>query len=100
MGGVFNSAYKHPVTVGSVVYSVHPNDFYPTTGDYLPLQVYADGESRTADKRTAVVCETCHFAHGTYKSFNVSLPPDGTTVSNEKMLRLDNYGVCQSCHKK
>jgi len=103
-GGVYKIVYRHPVTVESVVYSVYSTspakDYYPTAGDYLPLQYYGAGESKTADKRTAVVCETCHFAHGTYKTFAVYLPPEGTEVTNQKMLRLDNYGVCQSCHKK
>ena len=98
-GGVYNVVYRHPVTVGSVVYSVHPKNFYPTSGDYLPLQYY-NGPSASSDKRTSIVCETCHFAHGTTKSFNIYLPPDGTQISDQKMLRLDNYGVCESCHRK
>jgi len=97
-GGVYNTVYRHPVTVGSTVYSVQPRGLWPTAGDYLPLQYYSG--ATTTDKRTAVVCETCHFAHGTYKTFNISLPPNGTMVSNQKMLRLDNYGVCESCHRK
>ena len=97
-GGVYNSVYKHPVTVGSTVYSVEAKGLWPSAGDYLPLQ--ADPGAGTTDKRNAVVCETCHFAHGTYKSFNVYLPDTGETISSQKMLRLDNYGVCQSCHKK
>lgn len=110
-GGVYGTSgsivtanvYKHPVTVGSVVYSVepdanHPAGLSPTSGDVLPLQYYSGASA--ADKRKAVVCETCHYAHGTYKTFNVYLPSSGTVVSNQKMLRLDNYGVCQSCHQK
>lgn len=97
-GGVYNTVYRHPVTVGSTAYSVQPRGLWSTAGDYLPLQYYSG--ATTTDKRTAVVCETCHFAHGTYKTFNISLPPNGTMVSNQKMLRLNNYGVCQSCHRK
>jgi predicted CXXCH cytochrome family protein len=112
-GGVYGTTgsvvtanvYKHPVTVGSVVYSVqidanHSAGLYPTSGDVLPLQYHSGATGD--DKRTAVVCSTCHFAHGTYKTFNVPLPANGTSsvASNQKMLRLDNYGVCQSCHKK
>ncbi len=96
--GVYTSVYRHPVTVGETVYSVEARGLWPAEGDYLPLQ--ADPGAGTADKRTAVVCETCHFAHGTYKTFNVYLPDTGETISSQKMLRLDNYGVCQSCHKK
>lgn len=101
-GGVYNTVYRHPVTVGSSVYSVEPRGLWPTTGDILPLQYY--GGASATDKRTAVVCETCHFAHGTTKSFNVYIPQAAPAVpqavSNKKMLRLDNYGVCESCHKK
>lgn len=103
-GGVYSTYTRHPVTVAAVAYSVYATapakDYYPVVGDDFPLQYYSAGESKTADKRTAVVCETCHYAHGTYKSFNAYLPTSGATFSNQKMLRLDNYGVCQSCHKK
>ncbi|WP_418790418.1 cytochrome c3 family protein [Phosphitispora sp. TUW77] len=96
--GEYTSFYKHPVTVGSTIYSVEDREIWPTAGDYLPLQV--DPGAGTTDKRNAVVCGTCHFAHGTYKIFNVYLPETGETISSQKMLRLDNYGVCESCHKK
>lgn len=95
--GVFN---RHPVSVGSTVYSVFSTspvkDLYPTIGDNLPLQYYEAGESKTSDKRTAVVCETCHFAHGTRRSFVIN----GNENGGKNILRLDNYGVCESCHKK
>lgn len=101
------SYYRHPVTVGDRVYSVYRSapyrNWYPESGDNLPLQVYGAGESIDSDKRTAVVCSTCHFAHGTKKQFNEGYPMGGSTrqwVYNQKMLRLDNYGVCESCHKK
>lgn len=99
LGGSLGKArYRHPVTVGSTIYSVETDNYFPTSGDYLPLQYYS-GASAT-DKRVSVVCETCHFAHGTTKSFDVSMPSEGTSITNQKMLRLDNYGVCESCHKK
>lgn len=89
--------YDHPVTVGASVYSVFFNDplknLFPSPGDNLPLQY--DSESNIADKRTTVVCETCHYAHGTRRSFVIN---DSSKAGN--LLRLDNYGVCQSCHKK
>ena len=97
-GSLGKARYKHPVTVGSSVYSVETNNYLPTSGDYLPLQYYSGASA--SDKRVSVVCQTCHFAHGTTKSFSISTPPTGTTITNQKMLRLDNYGVCQSCHKK
>lgn len=99
------SRYRHPVTVGSTVYSVYsvyaeeslePRTFalYPTVGDYLPLQYNPD--ELVEGKRTAVVCSTCHYAHGSIRSFNVQ----DTVYDGKYMLRLDNYGVCESCHKK
>ncbi len=99
-GGEYDVYKRHPVSVGTSVYSVFSSsplkDLYPAPGDNLPLQYYAEGESKTGDKRTAVVCETCHFAHGTRKSFVVS----GSENAGKNLLRLDNYGVCESCHKK
>lgn len=106
-GGTYSSYRRHPVTVGSRVYSVYRTDplrnWYPAASDTLPLQVYSAGESIGADKRTAVVCSTCHYAHGTYKSFSMDYPQSNGVVAyvyNQKMLRLNNYGVCESCHKK
>ncbi len=110
-GGVYGSnvpapgpgvaRYRHPVSVGSVVYSVYGVNglknpsFEPAAGDLLPLQ-YTPDQALKTDKRTGVVCSTCHFAHGSTKSFNVQ----DTVYDGKYMLRLDNYGVCQSCHKK
>jgi len=115
---VYSSVYMHPVSVGSVVYSVYynyavnpnyaayPNPAYntgvrtqplnPTIGDVLPLQYNPDTNEPVTDRRTAVVCSTCHFAHGSTKSFNVQ----GAVYDGKYMLRLDNYGVCESCHRK
>lgn len=98
---VDGKVYMHPVTVGSIVYSVYGIDgtknpsFEPTYGDSLPLQ-YVAAQAGKTDKRTGVVCSTCHFAHGSTRSFNVQ----GTVYDGKYMLRLDNYGTCQSCHKK
>lgn len=98
---VDGKVYMHPVTVGGIVYSVYGIDgtknpsFEPTFGDVLPLQ-YISTQTGVTDKRTGVVCSTCHFAHGSTKSFNVQ----DTVYDGRYMLRLDNYGVCQSCHKK
>ncbi|HEX3032632.1 MAG TPA: cytochrome c3 family protein, partial [Bacillota bacterium] len=93
--------YRHPVSVGEVVYSVYGNDglrlpsLEPTEGDELPLQ-YNPAQVNTVNKATAVVCSTCHYAHGTTKTFAAG----GSQYENRFMLRMDNYGVCESCHKK
>ncbi|PKM79569.1 MAG: hypothetical protein CVU89_17480 [Firmicutes bacterium HGW-Firmicutes-14] len=107
-GGTYSAYYRHPVTVGNQVYSVYRSDplrnWYPGSGDNLPLQVYGAGESIGSDKRTAVVCSTCHYAHGTYREFNMGYPRANglprESISNQKMLRMNNYAVCESCHKK
>ena len=117
--GPGTARFRHPVSVGDVVYSVYynyftnpyysayPNPAYttgtrdqsldPTAGDLLPLQYnpYTEKAGLT-HKRTTVVCLTCHFAHGSTKAFNVQ----DTVYDGKYMLRLDNYGVCESCHKK
>lgn len=101
--GPGNARYRHPVSVTGAVYSVYGSDglrnpaLTPSTGDVLPLQ-YNPNEQKTGitDKRTTLVCSTCHFAHGSTKSFNTQ----GTQNDGKYMLRLDNYGVCESCHKK
>ena len=41
-----------------------------------------------------VVCLTCHHAHGTFKSGASKI--SGSTA----LLRMDQQGVCQECHKK
>lgn len=93
--------YRHPVSVngsGPSVYgdngTLNPN-LAPTSGDVLPLQYYPS-QTGVTDQRTAVVCSSCHFAHGSIKSFNTQ----DTSADGKYMLRLDNYGVCESCHKK
>jgi len=53
-------------------------------------------------------CVTCHVAHGTgvrMSMYSDEVPlPDGSTTPNgdarSALLRLDNRGVCQSCHNK
>lgn len=103
--GPGTARFRHPVTVGSTVYSVYSvfdtgaprtTPLTPQPGDVLPLQYYSAENPGISDKRTAVVCSTCHFAHGSVKSFNVQ----GNEFDGRYMLRLNNYGVCQSCHQK
>ena len=53
-------------------------------------------------------CVTCHVAHGTgvrMGAYSDEVPlPNGSTTPNgdarSALLRLDNRGVCQSCHNK
>ena len=94
-----SARYRHSTTVSGVVYSVYGSDgskdYSPSYWGPLPLQYNAaEAKAGVTDKRTAVVCSTCHFAHGTTKQFN-------TVTGNSKyILRLENYGTCESCHRK
>ncbi|HEX3033338.1 MAG TPA: cytochrome c3 family protein [Bacillota bacterium] len=99
--GAGAARYRHPVSVGEVTYSVYGNDgmrpipFTPFTGDVLPLQ-FNPLQENTSTKCTSVVCSTCHYAHGSTKVFNTF----NYQGDSRYMLRLDNYGICESCHKK
>jgi predicted CXXCH cytochrome family protein len=97
-GGVYTYVYRHPVSVGNTVYSVEPKNYWPSADSSLPLQYYAGAS--TDDKRTTVVCQTCHYAHGTKRNFSVYIPPEPLPIIKKNMLRVDNLGVCESCHKK
>lgn len=95
---VNEAVYRHPTTVAGRVYSIYGADgtknLGPSPWGPLPLQYNAlEAKPNQQDKRTSVVCSTCHFAHGTTKQFN-------TETGNKYILRLDNYGTCQSCHQK
>jgi len=51
-------------------------------------------------------CIQCHVAHGSNASVsgtysNAVANPDGTAaLGNSRLLRIDNRGTCQMCHKK
>jgi predicted CXXCH cytochrome family protein len=50
-------------------------------------------------------CLTCHVAHGTKAAMGtnssaVPKPGSTTTMLDSSLLRVDNRGVCQSCHNK
>ncbi len=45
-----------------------------------------------------VVCTTCHFAHGSSAAMTALATGPNTTDSD--LLRVDNRGVCESCHQK
>jgi predicted CXXCH cytochrome family protein len=56
-----------------------------------------------------VVCSTCHFSHGTSAAMTgfadggpsgAGTLPGNTTASDSALLRLDNRGVCETCHQK
>lgn len=46
-----------------------------------------------------VMCQTCHVAHGTSATMT-ALSTNGIPTTDSALLRLNNRGVCQSCHQK
>ncbi len=79
------NSYAHPV---GIPYT-YGNNLNPETvgyqGFHLPLAQSGNGD--------IVVCMTCHLSHGS--SAQVSAGNQSSTL-----LRLDNSGVCQTCHQK
>jgi len=61
----------------------------------LPLQD-PTGDGPSADDQ--LFCLTCHRAHGT----NTSMTGLATVAptNDSALLRIDNRGVCEECHKK
>lgn len=98
----FSGGYTHRVDMtwndpGTTGATFGAND--PETQGY-------DGTGGTGDEiplaGTAAVCTTCHFAHGTDAAMSgnsLNAGPSGNTGSSA-LLRLDERGVCQSCHQK
>jgi len=62
----------------------------------------------TSDANGAPGCLTCHVAHGSKAAMSTNsaaVPKPGTAEGggvylDSAMLRIDNRGVCQSCHNK
>lgn len=83
--GIFNPFYyRHAVGADIAGYAgVGLSSALPLASAGTPF--VWDGSTRNSGK---VLCLTCHKVHGTQ------------TTPNLKLLRLDNRGVCQECHKK
>ncbi len=64
----------------------------------LPLQQPA-GYSATQQATDKLGCITCHYAHGTNATvggYAASVAPSNDSA----LLRMNNRGVCEDCHKK
>ena len=77
--------YRHPmnITLGALTST-------------LPLED-PSGNGASADDQ--LFCLSCHFAHGTNVAatgFAANVAP----TNDSALLRLDNRGVCEECHKK
>lgn len=62
----------------------------------LPLED-PSGDGSSADDQ--LFCLSCHFAHGTNASA-IGLAANIAPTNDSALLRMDNRGVCEECHKK
>ncbi len=75
---------------------VTPSSKSLTTG--LPLQQPA-GYSSSQQETDKVACVTCHYAHGTNAQVH-GYAQNVAPANDSTLLRMDNRGVCEDCHKK
>lgn len=62
----------------------------------LPLED-PSGDGPSADDQ--LFCVSCHFAHGSNVSVS-GLAANVAPTNDSALLRMDNRGVCEDCHKK
>ena len=118
-GGGLALRHKHPINVPLDSYNAADKASMIITDQVLPLAhdfpATGDGSGSVSNQKTDwVECLTCHRAHGTAAimtgfatadgSRNVlgtdGLPHNVFPASDSALLRLNNRGVCQSCHNK
>lgn len=91
--------YRHAINV-----PIGNNPSGNTVTD-LPL-AKASASTSDSDPSNLVTCLTCHRAHGTdaEMSERAQVEPTKSSPSSgpgqSALLRLDNRGVCQNCHKR
>ena len=105
-----DTSFSHPNTFTGATYVVGqtlPAAGSPNAGSG-PALTGADGKLTTSPPR----CLQCHVSHGSNAlagtesggpsvTFNdPGLTADPATSTGSRLLRLDNRGMCQSCHKK
>ena len=79
----------------------HKMNIVITGGTYnlttsLPLE---DPFGNGASVDDQIFCLTCHFAHGT-NTIMSGRAANVAPINDSALLRIDNRGVCQDCHKK
>lgn len=99
--------YRHRIDApsGSSVNGIY---YAFPSGISLPVSTVNGGPSTISPDNRALVCLTCHYAHGTKAVMGASsgvVPwPNGADAPNgnarSSLLRLDNRGVCENCHSK
>jgi cytochrome c553 len=110
--------HKHPVNVGLNTYNGPDKTSMIVTSSVLPLDHAIDERGNPANRASDwIECLTCHRAHGTAAAMtgyasnagaDTVLSSDGVARNQfpaqnpvpSALLRLDNRGVCESCHNK
>lgn len=99
-------SYRHPVDVQSGV--MYESTTYTFQGTDLPYSSTGGEPTATPSDNRVMTCLTCHFAHGTAATMGsnsgaVAWPGGGATPSGDarsSLLRLNNRGICENCHRK
>ncbi len=83
-----DSTFTHPVDQTNKA-AYNPPTYTDANGDTVSVPLASD----------YIVCQTCHLPHGT--SATMSGYADGAGPAGDSaLLRENNRGVCQACHKK
>lgn len=73
---------------------------YTDNGTVTPTATTPPTTANTG-QQAKVMCLTCHFAHGSNVAFTqITTPVNILSTSNSRLLRMNNRGVCENCHKK
>ena len=78
--------YRHRVAESGTTMPASLASGYKAGFLALPISTSVPGD---------VICNTCHYAHGT----TAAVAP-GTYAGGSTLLRMDERGVCQNCHNK
>ncbi len=99
--GACHNPYQHKnadTTTGTFTHKVDTS----VDNKYLPAS-YTDANGDTVSVPLAsgntLVCQTCHFPHGTAATMT-GYASNAGPAGDSALLRADNRGVCQACHKK
>ncbi len=110
-GGGLRRRHRHPINVPLSAYAGPDAASMVITASVLPLAHSLD-ESATGRAQTSgdwIECLTCHRAHGTVATMtgwadnNLAATEMGNQYISgtpSALLRLNNRGVCESCHNK
>ncbi|NOZ71508.1 MAG: hypothetical protein GXP38_06290 [Chloroflexi bacterium] len=98
--GACHDPYQHAANYPSDPTFTHPVD---QTTSYTPSFTDTNGDTVTVPlagtSDNYLVCQTCHLPHGTSVAMTGYAAGAGP-AGDSALLRADNRGVCQACHKK